>query len=125
MFFLKKLVSEFLYPLPFCFVILLVGLFFLRKSGQHKGKARLLKIGILLLLFFGLRPFSDLAMWTLEKDKVVYQSTPGKHVEYIVVLAGGSRWNQGRPFVQQLGSATLSRLMEGIRISQRVHRIKH
>ena len=118
MFFLKKLLSEFLYPLPFCFVILLVGLFFLGRKEKHKSKTRLLKIGIFLLLFFGLRPFSDFAIWTLEKDQQVYEAIPGKHVEYIVVLSGGSRLNEGRPFAQQLGSATLARLIEGIRISK-------
>jgi len=122
MFFLKKLLSEFLYPLPFCFIVLFAGLYFLRKSRRNdksaRGTTRLLKIGIFLLFFFGLRPFSDFALWTLEKNQVTYESTPGKHVEYIVVLAGGSRLNPSRPFAQQLGSATLARLAEGIRISE-------
>ena len=126
MFFMKKLVSQFLYPLPFSSLILVAGLL-LVGSGRHRKLGKSLSVtGLILLFAFSFVPLSDQLIYSLERPFTPL-FTPHRptlqqeaEIQWIVVLAGGHGTAPHLPATSQLSSTSLARVVEGIRLHRRL-----
>lgn len=115
MFYLKKLISHSLLPIPIVLLLLLIAIFCLySKRLQRAGK--LIVIVAFLILFFISFPITS--SWFIEPLEFQYPVllNPPKEIHYIVVLGGGNLINPGMPSTDLLSSSTLSRLIEGMRL---------
>jgi uncharacterized SAM-binding protein YcdF (DUF218 family) len=123
---LKKFVSYFLMPFPFCVGLLLFGLWFLlrrRRTRPRLGRALVLT-GLGLLLIFSQ---SRISLWLLRPLEQTYPAipefTPGQplpaaleRVRYVVVLGGGNKDEPGIAASNRLSDNSLSRLTEAVRL---------
>lgn len=117
-FILKKLISMWLMPLPFCCLIILFGLT-LSYWRAHIGRAIAFS-GIALLMLFSWQPFADSVLYPLESEYPSFSihQIDKQPVEAIVVLGNCHQVNKNIPPMAQLCGTGLYRLMEGYRIWQ-------
>jgi uncharacterized SAM-binding protein YcdF (DUF218 family) len=123
-FWLKKLVSFFLMPLPLCLALLVAGLFISRRGRHPVLVRRLLAVATVLLLVFSnrylsirlLRPLEDrypaipeMAPWAPVQDTIAGCS-------YVVVLGGGHSEMPGVSATGRLSTSALARVVEAVRI---------
>jgi uncharacterized SAM-binding protein YcdF (DUF218 family) len=119
-FYLRKLLSAYALPLPITLTLILVGL--LLAWRYKKTGLTIASIGWVALFVFSLIPVSNTITHSLEKSYKPLLRVPS-NVRYIVVLGGGVRVNPGiAPANTQLGSSSLSRLVEGIRLYRLMQR---
>ena len=124
MFFMKKLVSQFLYPLQFSSLILVAGVLLVLYSRRRKLGASLSVIGLILLFGFSFGPLSGRLLSPLERPFTPLftshrPTTPNKaEIQWIVVLAGGHGTAPHLPATSQLSPASLARVVEGVRLHQ-------
>lgn len=123
---LKKFISYFLMPLPFCLGLVFLGLWFLLRSRRTRprlGRALVLG-GLGLLLFFSQ---SRVGTWLLRPLEQTYPAIPEfvpgqplppalERVRYIVVLGGGHKDEPGIAASGRLSTSALSRLAEAVRL---------
>ncbi|MBL4799976.1 MAG: YdcF family protein [Oleispira sp.] len=113
-FLLKKLISMWLMPLPFCCLIILLGLV-LSFWRAHFGRAIAFS-GVAFLMLFSWQPFATSVLYPLEHQ---YPSFDIKQpVDAIVVLGNCHTVSEEIPPMAQLCGTGLYRLMEGYRIWQ-------
>ena len=114
---LKKIISAILLPLPIALILLFIGLCFLWFSKRNTAARIFLSSGFIVLVIFGFSLFPMMMLNSLEEihDPMI---TPPKHIDGIVVLGGGVRIDTHAPPNTQLSSASLSRLVEGVRLYQ-------
>jgi uncharacterized SAM-binding protein YcdF (DUF218 family) len=115
LFVFKKIVSCFLVPLPLIILILLVGIFLLWFTRKQKMGKIITSFGVVLIIIFGYRAFTDLLILPLERTYPKYESS-SMPINYVVVLGGGSDSDNQLPISSQLNGHSLTRLVEGIRI---------
>jgi uncharacterized SAM-binding protein YcdF (DUF218 family) len=124
LFWLKKALSYWLMPLPFCLGLMLVGAIFLRARGSRRRLGWILfGAGAGLLVLFS-NPFvSQRLARSLESryapvPELVAGFVPATlaRCRYVVVLGGGNADNPGLPAASQLSSYSLSRITEGVRL---------
>jgi uncharacterized SAM-binding protein YcdF (DUF218 family) len=127
MFIVKKLVAAFLYPLPLCLIILILGLGCLWLTRRQRLGKVLVTLGTGLLLLLS-SPFMSARFLTplegrypalLHPDTI--SGAAGKtetSPRWIVVLGGGHVSDPRLPINSQIGEASLSRLVEGVRLYQ-------
>lgn len=123
MFLFKKLVGPLLFPLPLASFLLLLGLALLWFTKKQKAGKVLVSAGTFWLLSLG---FGIFAPWTLAPLERQYQpllspssnATPESPVKWIVVLGGGGSYSAQLPSASQLSSASLARVIEGIRLQR-------
>ena len=123
---LKKFVSYFLMPLPFCLGLVVAGLWFLlrrRRTRPRLGRALVLTgLGMLLLL-----SHSRVSVWLLRPLEQTYPAIPElrpgdplpaalQRVRYIIVLGGGNKGEEGIAASNRLSANSLSRLTEAVRL---------
>ena len=123
MFYFKKFISTFFFPLSLCLEVIVGGLLFLWLTKKQKTGKIIVTCGVLLLIVFSYGIFTDSAVQSLEnmypplltheEDIDQYFQDP---VKWIVVLGGGTTNNDDLPPLNQLSKATLIRLVEGIRL---------
>lgn len=126
MFLLKKIISPLFLPMPFCSVLLIFGLFLLWSTRRQKAGRLFVSLGALLLIFLGygvstrwlLRPLERQYPPILNAASVTAQD--GQPVKWIVVLGGGGVYSSQLPSPSQLSNASLSRLIEGIRLHRQI-----
>lgn len=113
-FLLKKIISPFLLPLPITLLLLGVGTILALINKAKRTQYTCLIAGFACLIFFSLRMNAYLLIDTLQSR---YQPlvTPPQNVNKIVVLGGGISGGKIYPANIMLRSASLSRLVEGIR----------
>ena len=122
MFFMKKLVSQFLYPLQFSLLIMVAGLLLVLYSRRQKLGKSLSVIGLMLLFGFSFVPLSDQLIYSLESPFTPLFTShlpitqKEAEIQWIVVLAGGHGTASHLPATSRLSSASLARVVEGIRI---------
>ena len=128
MFILKKVVSEFLQPLPlisFIFLIGLMRLLFTKKQGSGK---LLVSAGFIILLLASNRQISNYIIGYLEhsyrpQDMQMsaesYSSEDGGDIKYVVVLGAGHTSTPGVPLTSRISETTMVRLIEGIRLHRK------
>ncbi len=123
MFWLKKLVSSWLMPLPLCVVLAFLGLVLLRsKRTARLGRGLCLAAAALLLLFSN-RFVSTCLLNTFEGRYRAIPELPG-HVapaelagcRFVAVLGGGHTDMPGKPATSLLSTSALARVVEAVRI---------
>ena len=128
LFWLKKAVSYWLMPLPFCLALLVAGLVLLR-SARHPRLARgLIVAGVILLLtlsqeqvgFALLRPLENVYPAQPEVPAGSPVPAPLAACRAIVVLGGGHADSPGLTATQKLSSSATARLVEAVRLARLV-----
>jgi uncharacterized SAM-binding protein YcdF (DUF218 family) len=115
-FFLKKLLSQILEPMPLCLLLCFAGIALLWWSKRQKTGKIFVTTGLLLLTLLSLKPISDALLGPLERQYPVLQTQDATNISYVVVLGGGHSSAPSIPLISQLSNDSLKRLVEGIRI---------
>lgn len=127
MFLFKKIVSKFLFPLPFCFLIALAGLYLLWFTKKQKAGKALVSIGLVMIFLFSSNFVANRLVFPFENrySKFETQISEGKaslkpqsSIRFVVVLGGGHVTNTELPITSQLNEPVIVRLIEGIRIQR-------
>ncbi|MEH6450055.1 MAG: ElyC/SanA/YdcF family protein [Oleispira sp.] len=113
-FLLKKFISMWLMPLPFCCLMILFGLV-LSYWRAHIGRAIAFS-GVALLMLFSWQPFANSVLYPLEHQYPSFDIS--QKVDAIVVLGNCHTVSEEIPPMAQLCGTGLYRLMEGYRIWQ-------
>ncbi len=113
-FILKKLISMWLMPLPFCCLLIIFGLI-VSYWRAHIGRA-IAFAGVAMLMLFSWQPFANHALYPLENQSPAFDIS--QPVDAIVVLGNCHQVNENIPPMAQLCGSGLYRLMEGYRIWQ-------
>jgi uncharacterized SAM-binding protein YcdF (DUF218 family) len=132
MFFIKKLVSAFLGPLPLCLLVAGVGLallWFTRR--QRAGKVLVTAgLGVLTVLGFGwtarvwLGPLEHQFRPLLVEGVQDPRDAPAREARWIVVLGGGHTPATGLPPTSQLNPISAARVVEALRLKRLVPHAK-
>ena len=113
-FIIKKLISMWLMPLPFCCLIILFGLIL---SFWKVAIGRIIAFsGVILLMLFSWQPFANSVLYPLEHHYLSFDIS--QPVDAIVVLGNCHTVSEEIPPMAQLCGTGLYRLMEGYRIWQ-------
>jgi uncharacterized SAM-binding protein YcdF (DUF218 family) len=121
---LKKFISFWLMPLPFCLTLIAAGGLLLLVGQRMRLARRLIAVGALLLLGFSNR---TLSVWLVAPLESRYPAIPELHAgeplppalaacRYVVVLGGGHTNLAGLPATSKLSTSALGRLVEGVRL---------
>ena len=111
----QKIAAALALPLPMALILLFIGLCFFWFSTKKLMANIFLISGFLLLLAASLSFFPALLLNSLENQYQPIKSLPN-NIHNIVVLGGGVRSDTTMPPNTQLKAASLSRLIEGIRL---------
>ena len=116
LFMLKKWLGLLLMPLPFCALLLFIGLFLLWLTRWQKSGKLLVSVATILLVTFSIRPVSVTLNRPLEQ---MYPAFPDQQpVDYIIVLGHGHVSDPSVPLASQLTEAASARIQEGLRIKR-------
>ncbi len=122
MFFLKKLLSRFLFPVPLCAGLLLLGIALCAFSHKRKKLGRALVIaGTTLLLAFGYPWLPRYALLHLERQYPARAVDSGQwsvngEAGFIMVLGMGLSADTNRPPAARFSDEALQRIIEGLRL---------
>ena len=124
MFWLKKFISFWLMPLPFCLALLVSGLLLVRLPRRSRFGRGLLALATALLLLFSNRAVSNRLLAPLEgRYHAIPEVAAGAPVpasiagcSVVVVLGGGHTDMPGIPAAGQLSSSALARIAEATRL---------
>ena len=118
MFFIKKLISRFFFPVPVCAELLIAG-FLLWRFSKHQKLGRGLVLGGiagLLLFSYPLLPNYWLGHIEAQSVPVSIAAEASTHPCYVVVLGQGTSARSNLPPNLRFGQEFISRLVEGIRL---------
>jgi uncharacterized SAM-binding protein YcdF (DUF218 family) len=123
-FWLKKVVSFWLMPVPLCVALLAVGAALAWPGRRRRAGRVCLVLAALAFLFFSNRAVSVLLLAPLEsRYPAVPEMAPGggapaavADCRYVVVLGGGHSDFPSLPAIGQLSTSALARLTEGVRL---------
>jgi len=115
LFLLKKIITVLIMPINIVLVLLFLALFLHRK--RPKASIKSLVFAITLLLISTLPPFSDRLMSPIEDNYAPYVKQD-KSIDYIIVLGCRHTNNPVLPVTSQLGTCSLQRMVEALRIYQ-------
>lgn len=116
-FIMKKILSAFILPIPIALLFLLVGfILILFCKSKHSGEIFLF-LGVLILIVFSTPFIPGVMLRHLETQYPPMNEIP-KNVDDIVVLGAGNGGYSKYPPNNRLSAASLSRLIEGIRIQK-------
>lgn len=126
LFWLKKAVSYWLMPLPFCVALMVAGLLLLRSMRWPRAGRRLLLVGVGLLFVLSNKQVGQALLRPLESQYAAQpEFAPGMPLparlaecRAIVVLGGGHADQAGLSALSQLSASALSRLAEGVRLAR-------
>lgn len=126
LFWVKKFISFWLMPLPFCLTLLVVGTCYLASPRLNRLGRRLIGMGTLLLLLFGDKFVSTALVQPLERrypavpEYAVGAPLPRRLADcrYIVVLGGGHGNVASLSATNKLSSSGLARLVEAVRLAR-------
>ncbi len=125
LFWLKKVVSYWLMPLPFCLALMVAGALLLRTGAPRRRKLgwNLFGAGVLLLLLLSNPLVSQWLARSLESHYAAmpelaagFVPAPLTRCRYVVVLGGGNSDNPKLPAASQLSGYSLARITEGVRL---------
>jgi uncharacterized SAM-binding protein YcdF (DUF218 family) len=125
MFLLKKIVSQFFYPMSLCLEILILGLFFLWATKRQRLGKTLVTLGTVLLLLLSTSFISSGLLTPLERrypavlhpEKISWEGhTVEASPRWIVVLGGGHVSDPRLPPNSQINETALGRVVEGVRL---------
>ena len=112
MFFLKKIISAFVLPIPIGLFLLLISFIYLMFNSYKKAKIFLF-LGLSWFLFFSFQPISNTLLAPLENIHKALLETP--KVNYILVLGSGHKSDKNLSITSQVKMVGINRLVEGIR----------
>jgi uncharacterized SAM-binding protein YcdF (DUF218 family) len=123
-FWLKKLVSSFLMPVPLCLALLVLGLLLGRNSRRSGTGRRLVFAAAFVLLFFSNRFVCTKLLRPLEvQNPAIPEFTAAAPVSeglascrFVVVLGSGNCEMPGISATSQLSASGLARIVEAVRI---------
>lgn len=132
LFWLKKFVSFWLMPLPFCFTAMIAGLVLMRWPKRVRLGRALLLAGLVLLMLFSNKLVSKWLIRPLETrypalpEFIAGTPAPGPLAacRFVVVLGGGNGNSPGMSANNLLSASALGRIMEGVRILRAVPEAK-
>ena len=119
MFYLQKLVSQFFFPLTFCFICILTGTAMLWLTEKQLTGKLFVTAGLILLGFFSYESAANRLIRPLER-MYTQPAEPDKRIRWIVVLGGGLVSDPSLPITSRLSEATLIRLVEALRLSRKM-----
>jgi uncharacterized SAM-binding protein YcdF (DUF218 family) len=125
MFLFKKIVAPLFFPVPLCLEILLLGLILLWFSKKQKAGKIIVSVGVALIIMFSFGTIQDILLHSLENKYPPLLNIQEVHdVRWVVVLGGGNISDPKLPANGQISGASLSRLVEGIRIQKKLPKCK-
>src|SRR5207244_3733329 len=131
MFLLKKIISSLFLPLPVCALLLIAGLIFLWFTGRQRLGRILVSLGAVTLLLFSNASIPSLLLQPLERPYTPMLATAEQvatftqpPVKWIVVLGAGDTYSPSLPPTTQLHDASLSRIVEAIRLHKELPELK-
>jgi uncharacterized SAM-binding protein YcdF (DUF218 family) len=124
MFLLKKFLTVWLMPLPFCLTLLVLGVWLVSFTKRLALGRFLLVCGVMLLLLFSNRWVSTRLVEGIESTFPAIPELAGagqlpaelKRCGAVVVLGGGNSDNPDVPALSRLSSSSRARLVEGVRL---------
>ncbi len=117
MFLFKKIVGPFFFPLSLCLEIFIIGLILLWFTKKIRTGKVVILIGVILLTFLSYDVSPKLLLKPLEHQyPPILELKDLPKVKWIIVLSGGYDSDPKIPMNSQLFHASLSRLVEGIRL---------
>jgi uncharacterized SAM-binding protein YcdF (DUF218 family) len=115
MFFFKKMIASILLPLPVALIISSLGLYLLWfTKWQRLGKLAM-TFSVLIIVLLSSSPVSNFVISSLENSYPSFDIEK-EPVSFVMVLGSGHVSDPRLPVTSQLGSTSLSRLIEGVRI---------
>ncbi len=121
MYFIKKIVSPFCFPLALSLEILFAGLILLWFTRRQKAGKVLITVGAFFLLALSSNSLSSALLHPLERRYPALQGStfagaPGANITYIVVLGGSGNEDPNLPITSHISPDLMVRLIEGIRL---------
>lgn len=113
MFFVKKIISETLLPIPIGIFLIILSLIFMFRKSYLKAKIFLI-LSCLWFLLLSNTMISNLIVQPLESSHQTLKDTP-KDIEFILVLGNGHNTNDDFPITSQLNSTAINRFVEALR----------
>lgn len=117
MFLFKKLVAPLFFPLPFCFLLIGLGLGLLWFSRRQRAGRIIATSGYAILVVVSYGWISNPLLQSLER---VYPPAANAEVKWVVVLGGGTSSDSSLPITSRATGTTLARLVEGIRLHRQI-----
>lgn len=117
----KKILGTVLMPTPLIVIVLALGCLILLFTRCRRTGEFFVLLGTVALLLFS-TPFVPNLMLSHLEDQYRPLIKPPRSISTIVVLGGGVRIRANAPPNTQLGAASLSRLLEGIRLYRSIKR---
>ena len=123
LFSLKKFVGQLCFPLPLSLCLLAVALFFAFRKKVSVWVRLPLTLAFVILCVASFRGVASLSTKVLETQYPplavgdIPFSPEAKQTRYIVVLGGGATFVENVPPASRLSSASLGRLVEGLRLA--------
>jgi uncharacterized SAM-binding protein YcdF (DUF218 family) len=124
-FWLKKVVSFWLMPVPLCIALLVAGVLLTRRGRTSKAGRFLVVAGTVLLLLFSDKWVSNRLLHPLESHySAIPEFSPNApapealaRCRFVVVLGGGHSDLPATPATGKLSSSALARIVEAVRIA--------
>ncbi len=120
MFFLKKIVSRFLFPLPLSLEFLILGLFLLWFTRRQRAGKALVTCGVVLLLAFSNVVAGNFLVRPLEHRypalDVTHIPVSASPISFIAVLGGWAENDPDVPVTSHISRELMVRLIEGVRL---------
>lgn len=115
---LRRLSEAFMNPLTWVFVLLAIMAVYLLCHGRNKTAKRLGGVGLMLWLVLYVVSTPWLPNWMTKQLERQYPrvQTVDASIHWVVVLGGGVTENLAIPAYEALGSASLKRMLEGVRL---------
>ena len=124
MFFMKKIVSRFLFPLPLSLEFVFVGLLLLWFTRRQRAGKALVTCGAMLLVGLSNSFTSNALLRPLEHRYrplvVVHSGAGAPAVDFIAVLGGWADDDPDVPVTSHISAALMVRLIEGLRLHREI-----
>ena len=129
MFILKKLISQFFLPAPLCLELFIIGLVLLLFTRKQRAGKLIISIGVILFTILCCTGVPNIMLKRLEYQYLpLMLNTPSdtaigdvaSPVKWIVVLGGGNTPDPKIPVTSQLSEASMVRLIEAVRLHNKM-----
>lgn len=120
MFLFKKLVAPLLFPLPLCLLLIGAGLALLWFTRRQRAGRIVATSGFVVLTVLSYWSVAIPLVQSLERTYAMPGAAEVAQAKWVVVLGGGSFADPSVPLPARMTGATLSRLVEGIRLHREI-----